>query len=294
MPACTGSDGRIIGWGGGIAGAVAVLLLTAAPKTVAAAPQEEVVRPDWGIAGFKPPPRWVVQPRDRQSYPQLLAWASRGDGAERAVITLVGKRLPAGTSLQAFANERQALKAWPRLANLRAQVQSGIGWSLGSGTGPRIQVDAQLTAGKGQRAQVVRQLYFMNPPLGYVLTLVAPAEQASARYRDLDDTEVALMPLPGSAVPAPVLPPPPVLPGPGPGPGPGSAAPGAAGAAAAGTGAAPAAGAGAGVRPAPAAPVPAARPPSPAAAGPSGPGIVGGSLDVGSPTEKPPSASAPK
>ena len=47
----------------------------------------------------------------------------------------------------------------------------------------------------GEKAQVVRQLFFVNPPFGYVLTLVAPSDQAAARYRDLDDTAANLSPL---------------------------------------------------------------------------------------------------
>src|SRR4051812_41226094 len=58
-----------------------------------AAPSDEVNRREWGIGGFKTPPRWEVLPQDRQSYPEMLAWASRGQGAERSVITLVGRRL---------------------------------------------------------------------------------------------------------------------------------------------------------------------------------------------------------
>lgn len=163
-------------------------------------PADEITRKDYGIGGFKPPPRWELLPRERPSYPQLLATASRGQGVERAVITLTAKRLPAGTSLQQFAQEVLGLRSRPQVQNLRTQLVPAFGWWGGQ----RVQVDSTLTAaGEKNKPQSMRQLMFMNPPFGYVLTLVAPQDQASARYRDLDDTAQNLLPL--STAPTPDL-----------------------------------------------------------------------------------------
>jgi hypothetical protein len=169
-------------------------------------PTDEITRKDYGIGGFKPPPRWELLPRERPSYPQLLATASRGQGTDRAVITLTGKRLPPGTSLTQFAQEAAGLRSRGQLQNLRTQLQPAFGWWGGQ----RVQVDALLVPPTPQspkaekpRTQAVRQLLFLNPPFGYVLTLVAPQEQAAARYRDLDDTAQNLVPL--STTPPPDL-----------------------------------------------------------------------------------------
>lgn len=161
-------------------------------------PADEISRKDYGIGGFKPPPRWELLPRERPSYPQLLATASRGQGAERAVITLTAKRLPTGTGLQQFAQEVLGLRSRAQVQNLRTQLSPAFGWWGGQ----RVQVDATLTAaGPNKKPQAMRQLLFMNPPYGYVLTLVAPQDQVSARYRDLDDTAQNLLPLSTTAPP---------------------------------------------------------------------------------------------
>ena len=170
-----------------------------------AAPQDEITRRDFAIGGFKPPPRWEVLPRERRSYPQLLAWASRGEGAERSVITLVGKRLPRGATLTTMIEEASVLRDFPRAKNVRVQSQFSVGWTANQ----RVQLDALLTPTKTQRAQALRQLIYMNAPFAYVLTLVCPQEQATARYRDLDDTATNLTPL--SVVAAAVIASPPVV-----------------------------------------------------------------------------------
>jgi hypothetical protein len=162
------------------------------PAARASSP-EDVARREYAITGFRPPARWELLPRDRPSYPQLLGYTSRGQGAERAVITLVGKRLAPGTTLQQFAAEATQLAEAPRLTNLRMQPQPASGFTGGQ----RIQVDAVIAAeGEGQRPRVLRQFLLMNQPFGYVLTLIAPQDQAAARYRDLDDTLGSLAPLP--------------------------------------------------------------------------------------------------
>ncbi len=180
-----------------------------------AAPQDEITRRDFAIGGFKPPPRWEVLPRERRSYPQLLAWASRGEGSERAVITLVGKRLPRGATLATLVEEAAALREFPRAKNIRTQPQFIVGWPANQ----RVQLDAQLTPTKTQRAQVMRQLIYMNVPFAYVLTLVCPQDQAASRYRDLDDTAGNLTPLSVNEAATissqpPATPPPPVRPDP--------------------------------------------------------------------------------
>jgi hypothetical protein len=202
--------------------ALLYLLLYLRTLSALAGPQDEITRRDFAIGGFKPPPRWEVLPRERQSYPQLLAWASSGETTDRAVITLVGKRVPHGTTLQTFLAESTALREYPRAQNVRVQVQFSKGWP----TNQRLQIDATLgTAGaKTQRPQVLRQFIYLNPPFGYVLTLVAPQEQAAARYRDLDDTTanlVPLPPLPAASQTAPAQAPAPAAPAAGQGPGPG-------------------------------------------------------------------------
>lgn len=153
---------------------------------------DEVIRRDYAIAGFKTPPRWELRPRDRSSYPQLLAWAERQQAGERAVMTLVGQRLPTGTTLQTFAEHAAKLDKQVRLSSLRLLTQRAPLWPGGQ----RVQVDAQLVPQDGKRPQAMRQYLFLNPPFGYVLTVVAPIEQAAARFRDLEDAAADLIPLP--------------------------------------------------------------------------------------------------
>ncbi len=176
--------GRFLGW---------VALTFVALASLQAGP--ELRSREWAIGEFKPPPRWEVTPRERPSYPQLIAWASRGDGSERAVISLVGKRVAPGTTVRELLPEASAIKGWPRVDNVRVQILSTLGWTTGWTGNLRLQVDAVLTATERERAQVVRQYLFLNGPIAYTMTLVAPLEQATARLRDLDDTASNLVPL---------------------------------------------------------------------------------------------------
>jgi len=165
---------------------------------------------EWAIDGFKPPPRWEVTPRERASYPQLIAWASRGDGIDRAVISLVGKRVAPGTTVRELIPEAWLLKSAPRVENVRIQMLSTLGWTTGWTGNLRVQVDALMTATPRERAQVVRQYLFLNGPIAYTMTLVCPQEQATARLRDLDDTAANLIPLETSlpaVLPTPAGPP---------------------------------------------------------------------------------------
>ncbi len=185
--------------------ALAFLLVLKPASKVDGSPADEVTRRDYAIANFKPPPRWELLPPDRLSYPQLLASASRGLGKERAVITLVGQRLRPGATLDEFVQETKALTTRPRIKvqNLRVQLQPASAW-LG---GQRAQLDANLIeAGNAKQPQVLRQYLFMNAPFGYVLTLLAPQEQAAGRYRDLEDVLSNLVALPPS-LPVPPKPP---------------------------------------------------------------------------------------
>lgn len=165
---------------------------------------------EWAIDGFKPPPRWEVTPRDRPSYPQLIAWASRGDGSERAVISLVAKRVAPQTTVRDLLPDAQAIKGWPQIENVRVQLLSTLGWTTGWTGNLRLQVDANLPAVAKERARVVRQYLFLNGPIAYTMTLVAPTEQATARLRDLDDTAANLIPLDpmGASLGPPVATPP--------------------------------------------------------------------------------------
>ena len=78
---------------------------------------------------------------------------------------------------------------------MRIQVLSTLGWTTGWTGNVRIQVDANLPAQGKDRARVVRQYLFLNGPVAYTMTLVAPLEQATARLRDLDDTAANLVPI---------------------------------------------------------------------------------------------------
>ena len=205
-------QGRRLGW------VLLAVLAIGVPAPLWAGP--ELRSREWAIDGFKPPPRWEATPRERPSYPQLIAWASRGDGPERAVISLVAKRVAAGTTVRELLPEAWSLKSWPRIENVRVQVLSTMGWSAGFTGNLRVQVDAVLPATQRERAQVVRQYLFLNGPIAYTMTLVAPAEQAAARLRDLDDTASNLVPLetapspPASPAPPSPTPPSPTPPSP--------------------------------------------------------------------------------
>lgn len=131
-------------------------------------------------------------------YPQVLAWASRGQGAERAVITLVARRLMPGTSAQAFANERRALQI-AGVRDVRTQLQSVDGW------GQRVVLDGVLD---GPERRLLRQIYLVGGGFGYVLTLVAPQVQALPRLRDLEDVAGGLTPLVPDPSARPLVPPP--------------------------------------------------------------------------------------
>lgn len=187
----------------------AIVALGRAPGAVAA-PQEEAGRRALGIGNFKPPPRWELRPLDQPTYPQLLAWASRGQGPDQAVMTLVVRRLMPGTSVQRFAGESAAVKNVPGLGAVRLQTQTIEGFG-----GRRVQLDGVL---EGTPRRVVRQIYLVNTPgdAGYVLTLVAPQAQAVARLRDLEDTAASLAEVtpsaPPPAPPASTPPPPPSAP----------------------------------------------------------------------------------
>jgi hypothetical protein len=111
------------------------------------------------------------------------------------VISLVGKRVAPGTTVRELLPEASAIKGWPRVDNVRVQILSTLGWTTGWTGNLRLQVDAVLTATERERAQVVRQYLFLNGPIAYTMTLVAPLEQATARLRDLDDTASNLVPL---------------------------------------------------------------------------------------------------
>lgn len=188
----------------------AFMLLSAGSRRLAAAPQEEVRRA-LGISNFKPPPRWEVRPQDQPTYPQLLAWASRGQGPDQSVMTLVFRRLMPGTSVQAFANESAAVKNFPGLSAVRLQTQSMDGFG-----GRRVQLDGVL---EGAPRRIVRQIFLTSTrgDAGYVLTLMAPQVQALARLRDFEDTAASLTesnPAPPIAVPTPA--PSPAIPTPAP------------------------------------------------------------------------------
>lgn len=161
-------------------------------------PQDEVSRRDWGITGFRPPPRWDLLPRDRSSYPQLLAWASRGEGTERAVITLVARRVPMDTSYETLLREARALKV-RRAETVQVRLDREV-------TQRRVLVEADLQPTSNERRQALRQILLLNPPFAYVLTLVAPHEQRQARQRDLEEIVSNLSFLPPPEAELPVLP----------------------------------------------------------------------------------------
>jgi hypothetical protein len=185
-----------------LCGLLVALVLGDGQRSVAG-PQDEITRRDWGIAGFRAPPRWELLPNDRPSYPQLLAWASCGEGTERSVITLVARRVPAGTTHESLLNEARALKL-SRAETVQARLEREV-------TQRRVLVDAELLPTKTERRQVLRQMLLLNPPFAYALTLVAPFEQRQARQRDLEETAgnlVFLTPEREEVVPRPPPPPP--------------------------------------------------------------------------------------
>lgn len=166
-------------------------------------PQDEISRRDWGIAGFRPPPRWDLLPRDRSSYPQLLAWASRGEGTERSVITLVARRVPLSTTYESLLSEARALKV-RRAETVLVRLDREVAQR-------RVLVEADLQPTNNERRQALRQILLLNPPFAYVLTLVAPHEQRQARQRDLEEivANLSFLPPPESELPALPKPPPP-------------------------------------------------------------------------------------
>lgn len=163
----------------------------------------EVRSSQWAIDGFRPPPRWEVTSLERPSYPQLIAWASRGDGTERATIGLVGQRVAPKTTVEDMVAQARTFAQEPNVENVRLQILSTTGWMAGWTGNKRLQLDAQLKATKTQRAKVVRQHFLVSGSFAYVLTLVAPIEQSAARLRDLDDTAARLTPLDPVPLPQP-------------------------------------------------------------------------------------------
>ncbi|MFO0576659.1 MAG: hypothetical protein U1A78_21855 [Polyangia bacterium] len=181
-----------------------VFVLVLGGQRSVAGPQDEITRRDWGIAGFRAPPRWDLLPNDRPSYPQLLAWASRGEGTERSVITLVARRVPAGTTHDSLLNEARALKLG-RAESVQVKLEREV-------TQRRVLVEAELLPTKTERRQVLRQILLLNPPFAYALTLVAPFEQRQARQRDLEETASNLIMMAPEREEAPRPPPPPAPP----------------------------------------------------------------------------------
>lgn len=140
------------------------------------------------------PPTWEAQPSDQLAYPQILAVASRGKGPDRAVMTLVVRHLPSGTSVQQFAQQSLREEKWTLLAERpRLQVQPievGESGSADWGT-QRVELSGKL---KAAPPRVVRQLFYVHGDEGYLLTLIAPEPQAVARIHDLEDTAATLRP----------------------------------------------------------------------------------------------------
>ena len=175
---------------------------------VQAAPVDEIASRAFAIGGLKTPPRWELRAKDRPSYAQMIGWMSRGTGAERSVITLVGKRLRRGANLAEFSREVNGLNEDKTVQGLRVQTLEQRGWF----SGQRVQVEASLLSPGSQKPQIMRQYLFINPPFGYVLTLLTTPEQLAARLRDLEDVAQGLQPLsevdPEAALPAPGATPP--------------------------------------------------------------------------------------
>lgn len=184
---------------------VLIAAIVAGSWRASGGPQDEITRRDWGIAGFRAPPRWEMLPHDRSSYPQLLAWASRGEGADRSIITLVARRVPSGTTYETLQTEARALKL-RRAETVQVRVDREL-------VQRRVLVEADLQPTSTERRQVMRQLLLLNPPFAYALTLLAPYEQRQARQRDLEEIVNSLTLLTPEA-PPPAAPPPPPPPPP--------------------------------------------------------------------------------
>ena len=97
-----------------------------------------------------------------------------------SVITLVARRVPAGTTHESLLSEAKALKLG-RAESVQVKLEREV-------TQRRVLVDAELLPTKTERRQVLRQILLLNPPFAYALTLVAPFEQRQARQRDLEET----------------------------------------------------------------------------------------------------------
>ena len=143
-------------------------MIAASLPTVASAGSPRALRaPALRIVSFDPPPSW-----ERGATPpstRLLATWSHASGAR---LTLAAEHVAGGvTAVRVFDDSR---------ASLEKQ-----GWAIGKveRADGRVTVDAALDKGK----RVARQAYVVEGGFVYVVTMVAPADQAADRGRDLDD-----------------------------------------------------------------------------------------------------------
>ncbi len=152
--------------------------LALAQNSAQAVPNPRILRaPAQRILSFDPPGTWERAPTPPSS--RLLAtWAHRDAGR----LTIAAQQVGDVTDAAKIFDESRA--------SLERQ-----GWSIthvdrakaGAPSG-RVTVDASLDKGK----RIGRQLYLVEGGFVYVITLVAPQEQAADRLRDFDDAVASL------------------------------------------------------------------------------------------------------
>jgi len=145
--------------------------LTAAVAT--AAPSPRLFRSTaHQIASIEPPVGWDLS-ASPPSTRLVASWTHR-DGAK---LTLVAERAPSGVDAsKLFDQSRPSLERQ--------------GWVIGRTERQPARVSVEASLERGKRG--ARQLYLVLDGFVYVLTMVAPTEQTSARSKDLDETVASL------------------------------------------------------------------------------------------------------
>lgn len=145
-----------------------VVLALSCTALAVAAPSAKLFRsPDYRVVAVDPPTGWELSASPPSS--RLLASWSHRDGAK---LTLAAERSAVTDPEKLFLQSRSVLQAQ--------------GWTVGSVEKQAGRVSVEATLDHGRR--IARQLYAVEQGFAYVLTMVAPADQADLRARDFDDT----------------------------------------------------------------------------------------------------------
>lgn len=159
-------SGYLVGLGLAVValGLSAVAHATPSPRAFRSPPHQ--------IVSIEPPAGWDLS-ASPPSTRLVASWTHR-DGAK---LTLVAERAAADVEAgKLFEQSRPSLERQ--------------GWTLGAVNRQPTRVLVEATLDRGKRS--ARQLYLVEGGFVYVLTLVAPVEQTSARARDLDETIASL------------------------------------------------------------------------------------------------------